>query len=113
MTARRGIVCAGNWIVDIVHDIPEWPAKSDLVVISNQSVGVGGGAANVAFNLAALKVDYPVLPAGLLGTDAYADTVLNACKAAGLPVDNLNVVQDLGTAHTHVMNVPGDSRTFF
>ncbi|MEP3640095.1 MAG: carbohydrate kinase family protein [Paracoccaceae bacterium] len=113
MAVPRGIVCAGNWIVDIVHNISAWPAKSDLVVISDQSVGVGGGAANVAFNLAALKVDYPVLPAGLLGTDTHADAVLDACKAAGLPVENLNIVQDVGTAHTHVMNVPGDSRTFF
>ncbi|MEO9822747.1 MAG: carbohydrate kinase family protein [Paracoccaceae bacterium] len=113
MTAPRGIVCAGNWIVDIVHDIPAWPAKSDLVVISDQTVGVGGGAANVAFNLAAFNVDYPVLPAGLLGGDVHADVVLNACNAAGLPVENLNIVQDVGTAHTHVMNVPGDSRTFF
>ena len=30
---RRGIACAGNWILDIVHDIPVWPEKSDLVRI--------------------------------------------------------------------------------
>ena len=52
MIAQRGIVCAGNWIVDIIHDISQWPKKSDLVNITGQTVGVGGGAANVAFNLA-------------------------------------------------------------
>ncbi len=113
MADSCGIVCAGNWIVDIVHDIPAWPAKSDLVVISAQTVGVGGGAANVAFDLAALKVDYPVVPAGVLGQDAHGEAVLLFCHRAGLPVDHLHVVPDLSTAHTHVMNVPGDSRTFF
>ncbi|MFT6121130.1 MAG: sugar/nucleoside kinase (ribokinase family) [Yoonia sp.] len=113
MESRRGIVCAGNWIVDIVHDIPSWPAKSDLVVISHQSVGVGGGAANVAFGLAALNVEYPVLPAGILGDDVHGEVVLNACHMAKLPIESLKTIPDVSTSHTHVMNVPGDSRTFF
>lgn len=111
--ARKGIVCAGNWIVDIIHDIPVWPDKSDLVKIANQTIGVGGGAANVAFDLAAIKVGYPVVPMGLLGQDLYGDTVVQACHAAGLEVDYLHIVKGARTAHTHVMNVPGDSRTFF
>lgn len=113
MAGGRGVICAGNWIVDIIHDIPEWPAKSDLVVITGQTVGVGGGAANVAFDLAALKSDYPVRPVGLLGQDEHGETVLQHCRAAGLSVDYLQSVRELRTAHTHVMNVPGDSRTFF
>jgi sugar/nucleoside kinase (ribokinase family) len=113
MAGRGGIICAGNWIVDIIHDIPEWPAKSDLVAITRQTVGVGGGAANVAFDLAGLKTGYPVLPVGLLGQDEHGETVLRHCRAAGLRVDYLKSVPELRTAHTHVMNVPGDSRTFF
>lgn len=111
--ARKGIVCAGNWIVDIIHDLPVWPDKSDLVEIANQTVGIGGGAANVAFDLSAFQVAYPVVPMGLLGQDSYCDTVLQACSKAGLPVDHLRSVSGAKTAHTHVMNVPGDSRTFF
>ena len=49
MTVQSGIVCAGNWIVDIIHDISEWPKKSDLVIITDQTIGVGGGGAIVAF----------------------------------------------------------------
>ena len=41
---RRGIACAGNWIVDIVHSIDNWPAKSDLVRITDEVEGTGGGA---------------------------------------------------------------------
>lgn len=113
MSECSGIVCAGNWIVDIVHDIPAWPAKSDLVVISNENVGIGGGAANVSLNLAALGVDYSMLPVGVLGQDEHGDTVIRLCQEAGLPIDNLLRVPEICTAHTHVMNVPGDSRTFF
>lgn len=113
MPARSGIVCAGNWIVDIVHDIPAWPAKSDLAIISNESMGLGGGAANVAFNIAALDAGYAVLPTGVLGQDEHGDTVLAMCLAADLPVDGFLQLPDVSTAHTHVMNVPGDSRTFF
>ena len=113
MTVQSGIVCAGNWIVDIIHDISEWPKKSDLVIITDQTIGVGGGGANVAFNLAALQVDYPVWPAGLLGCDTHGDLVRRACQDAGLPVEHLGTITEVCTAHTHVMNVTGDSRTFF
>ena len=109
----RGIICAGNWIVDIIHDIPTWPEKSELVVITEQSIGVGGGAANVAFNLAALGGDYPVQACGLLGQDDHGATVLELCEKAGLPTSHLRQLPDAKTAHTHVMNVTGDCRTFF
>ena len=66
---RRGIACAGNWILDIVHDIPVWPEKSDLVRITKQTSGLGGGPANVAAGLVAMGADYPVVPVGLVGTD--------------------------------------------
>lgn len=113
MNQRSGIVCAGNWIVDIVHDIPAWPDKSDLVIIAQESVGIGGGAANVALNLAALDVGYPIVPVGLLGEDEHGKTVLRICRDAGLSLDGLVQLDGVSTAHTHVMNVPGDSRTFF
>ncbi len=110
---RSGIVCTGNWIVDIVHDIPAWPTKSELVVISEQSIGVGGGAANVAFDLAALGGDYPIQACGVLGQDDHGATVLDLCEKAGLSTKHLQQLRDVKTAHTHVMNVPGDCRTFF
>ena len=47
MTERSGVICAGNWIVDLVHDIDHWPAESNLTRISAQTRGIGGGAANV------------------------------------------------------------------
>ncbi|MGL4312214.1 MAG: carbohydrate kinase family protein [Paracoccaceae bacterium] len=110
---RRGIACAGNWIVDIVHRIDSWPRKSDLVHIRAEATGVGGGAANVALDLAAFGTGLPVLPVGLIGNDLHGQTVLGTVAAAGLPTKYLSRTDTAPTAHTHVMTVPGDSRTFF
>jgi sugar/nucleoside kinase (ribokinase family) len=105
------IVCAGNWILDIVHTIETWPGKSELARILAETEGAGGGAANVAMNLAALGAE--AIPVGLLGEDAHGQRVLAACRAAGLSTRRLKTTREAATAHTHVMNLPGDSRTFF
>ena len=81
MTARQGIACAGNWIVDIVHSIDGWPRKSDLVHIRAETTGVGGGAANMALDLAAFATGLPVFPVGLVGRDLHGQTVLAALTA--------------------------------
>ena len=113
MPERSGIACAGNWIVDIVHTIPHWPKKSDLVHISREATGVGGGAANVALDLAAFGAGFPVVPVGLIGQDLHGHIVREALKRAGLPETFVKDTAAQPTAHTHVMTVPGDSRTFF
>ncbi len=113
MTATKGIACAGNWIVDIVHTIDAWPRKSDLVHIRNEVTGVGGGAANVVLDLAAFQTGLPLFALGLVGTDSHARLCHTACEAAGVDTRWLKGTEAQPTAHTLVMNVPGDSRTFF
>lgn len=110
--AAGGIVCAGNWIVDIIHTLDRWPAKGDLVHILAEACGVGGGAANVALSLAAFQTGLPLFPAGVIGCDRHGETVRAACRAAGLADTWLTGTEAAATAHTHVMNLPGDSRTF-
>lgn len=107
-----GVVCAGNWIVDIIHTLDRWPAKSDLVQILDEVEGVGGGAANVALGLAALGTGLPIYPAGLIGQDRHAATVRQALRDAGLSDAWLHATDRAATAHTHVLNLTGDSRTF-
>ncbi len=110
---RRGIACAGNWIVDIVHTIESWPQKSDLVRIKAEVEGTGGGAANVLLALTAFRTGLPLFALGLIGTDRHADTVLAAVRDAKADTTGLAQTGRAPTAHTHVMNLPGDSRTFF
>ena len=113
VSERRGIACAGNWIVDIVHTIEAWPAKSDLVRITDEVEGTGGGAANVMLSLAAFKAGLPLWAIGLVGMDRHAATLRWAVKGAGAGLDHLTETDRAPTAHTHVMNLAGDSRTFF
>ncbi|MEZ5755838.1 MAG: carbohydrate kinase family protein [Paracoccaceae bacterium] len=110
---RKGVACAGNWIVDIVHTIEGWPAKSELVRISDEVEGTGGGAANVMLSLAAFQAGLPLWAIGLVGMDRHAATVRWAVQAAGADGAQLAETDRAPTAHTHVMNLPGDSRTFF
>ncbi len=112
-TSKSGVVCAGNWIVDTVHGIDQWPQKNDLVRIDSQTVGVGGGAANVLSDLRSLGAEFPLVPVGKLGRDQYAEIILKHCREFGFPLDFLVQDDTAPTAHTHVMNLPGDSRTFF
>ena len=113
MSARAGIACAGNWILDTVHDIARWPEKSDLVEITAQRSGLGGGAANVACDLVTMGAPYPVVPVGLVGHDAAGEKALTLAASAGLATDRIRRTDRAATGETHVMNVPGDSRTFF
>ena len=113
LSRRSGVICAGNWIVDIVHDIAEWPNKNELVRILGNSVGIGGGAANVLSDLRSFEVDFPLIPVGKLGKDNYADLVFDHCRKFDFPLDFMKQDEVAPTAHTHVMNLSGDSRTFF
>ena len=111
--AKAGIICAGNWIVDIVHTAPYWPNKGDLVRLSGRQIGVGGGAANVMTNLSSFEVGLPIAAIGAIGPDENGAIIRDHCARIGVPTDHLVTVQGSLTAYDEVMNIPGDSRTFF
>ena len=113
MTDRSGIICAGNWIVDLIHDLDRWPNESELVRIGTQARSVGGGPANVITALAKLETGLPLYPMGAIGEDEYGAFILKECRHLGLPTSGLISKTDVATAHTHVMSVAGQSRTFF
>ncbi len=113
MTNRTGFICAGNWIVDLVHDIEHWPNESELARIGQQTRGVGGGAANVVTALAKLETGLPLYPMGAIGDDEHGAFILEECSRLGLPTSGLVTKPGIATAHTHVMSVAGQSRTFF
>ena len=85
MTGRSGIICAGNWIVDLIHDLDRWPNESELVRIGTQARGVGGGPANVITTLAKLETGLPLYPMGAIGEDEYGAFILKECRHLGLP----------------------------
>ncbi|TIX86780.1 carbohydrate kinase family protein [Rhizobium sp. P44RR-XXIV] len=111
--SRRGIVCAGNFIVDRVHTLSYWPEQGNLAHIVHQDVGVGGGAANVVADLASLGFPGKLGAAGCIGADIDGEIVKTRLVDAGIDIGGLQVLSGRATAHTHVMNVPGQNRTFF
>ena len=113
VTARSGIICAGNWIVDIVHKIDQWPRESDLVRINQQERDIGGGAANVISVLAKLETGLPLWPIGAIGDDENGRYITGRCVDLGLAIHLFSTKKNVATAHTHVMSVAGQSRTFF
>ncbi|MEM9584266.1 MAG: carbohydrate kinase family protein [Pseudomonadota bacterium] len=113
MSDRSGVICAGNWIVDLVHDIDRWPNESELTRIGQQTRGMGGGAANVISALARLETGLPLYPMGAVGNDEHGRFILAECQKLGLPTSGLFTKAGTATAHTHVMSVAGQSRTFF
>jgi sugar/nucleoside kinase (ribokinase family) len=113
MTQRSGVICAGNWIVDLVHDIDRWPNESELVRIGQQTRGMGGGAANVVSALARLQTGLPLYPMGAVGDDEHGAFIFEECRKLDLPTSGLRTKTGIATAHTHVMSVAGQSRTFF
>lgn len=110
---RGGIVCVGNFIVDRIHTLSYWPEQGSLAHILHQDMGVGGGAANVVTDLASLGFPGRLSVAGALGDDRDGDFVRQRHAALGIDVTGLRTLPGHATAHTHVMNVPGQSRTFF
>ena len=110
---RRGIACAGNWIVDQVYVASHWPAKGDLARIGAATVGVGGGAVNVVTDLASFGPTFPLAAIGCVGDDANGRLITAHCARIGLADMRLTTLKDIATANTLVMTVPGDSRTFF
>ena len=116
MTASKesgGIVCVGNLIVDRVHTLTYWPDEGNLAHITHQTAGVGGGAVNVACDLASLGLPARVSLAGLVGRDADAAFLLDQVWKKGVNTAAVQSLSDASTGHTHVMTVPGKSRTFF
>ena len=110
---KGGIVCAGNFIVDRVHTLSYWPKQGNLAHILHQDLGVGGGAANVVTDLASLGFPGKLAAAGCVGADIDGEIVKSCLVDAGIDVGGLMVLSDRATAQTHVMNVPGENRTFF
>ena len=67
---RCGICCAGNWIIDHVKVIGDWPPEETLVSILSEEVSAGGAPYNVSVDLAQFGLDLPIFGLGLVGDDA-------------------------------------------
>ena len=87
MSERKGILGAGNWIVDHVKVIDAWPNQDTLANIISDYRGTGGSPCNVLIDLAKLGADFPLTGAGIIGQDEPGDWILETCKNIGVNTD--------------------------
>jgi sugar/nucleoside kinase (ribokinase family) len=111
---RRGLLAAGNFIVDHVKLIDSWPSQDTLANILGQTSGNGGSPYNVLKNLARLGAPFPLEAAGLVGEDADGNFILADCAHHRIDVAQLRPTRAAPTSYTDVMTVRATGRrTFF
>lgn len=110
---RRGIISAGNWLVDTIKFIRTYPVAGNLVAIEKIESGFGGCAHNVLADLAHLESGIPLYAGGCVGNDAQGDDIMAAIERMGIDAEGMCRV-DAATSYTDVMaDMTTGTRTFF
>ncbi|MBC7981069.1 MAG: carbohydrate kinase family protein [Armatimonadetes bacterium] len=111
---RHGILAAGNFIVDRVKLIDQYPAQDTLASILSETPSNGGGPYNLLTDLAHMRVNYPLHAVGLIGDDPDGQWILDHCRENSINTDLLVATPDFSTSYTDVMTVRSTGRrTFF
>jgi sugar/nucleoside kinase (ribokinase family) len=111
---RKGILAAGNWIIDEIKVIDEFPHQDGLANILAEKSNNGGSPYNVLKDLSYLKAPFPLEASGLVGRDENGKRILEDCRSCGIDTAQLLVTDDTATSYTAVMSVAGTGRrTFF
>lgn len=114
MIDRKGILGAGNWIVDHVKIIDTWPNQDTIANIVSEYRGTGGSPCNLLIDLAKLGADFPLTGAGIIGQDEPGDWILETCKSIGVDTALIRRRGEQPTSYTDVMTVASTGRrTFF
>lgn len=111
---KSGIVAIGNWIIDHVKIIDQYPEQDALANIETQSSSNGGSAYNLLKNLAKLKANFPLHAVGLVGNDSNGQSIFQDCIEHGIDTTYLQKTNEAATSYTDVMTVKSTGRrTFF
>ena len=114
MPERSGILAAGNWIVDHVKVIDLWPSQDALAIIQSETRANGGCAFTLLVDLSRLEAPFPLAGAGMIGTDAAGDWILDVCRQKGIDIAAMERTQAAPTSYTDAMTVASTGRrTFF
>ncbi len=76
------IVLLGDINIDLVLDIPDYPAEGGEAIATAQTVAIGGSATNTAIALARAGHECRLL--GRVGRDAWGSQALSQLQAAGV-----------------------------
>lgn len=111
---RKGILVAGNWIIDQVKVIDVYPKEEALANILEEYTTNGGCAYNVTKALKRLGFAAPITAVGMVGDDENGNNILKDCLQMGVEVVNISTTNLKPTSYTNVMTVKSTGmRTFF
>ncbi|WP_194774816.1 carbohydrate kinase family protein [Pararhodonellum marinum] len=111
---RHGLIAGGNWIMDQIKIIDQYPHQDGLANIVDQSLGNGGSPYNILKNLSKLEAGFPLYGVGLIGDDIHGQAILKDCLQHGIDTTDLKITQEAPTAFSDVMSVKKTGRrTFF
>jgi sugar/nucleoside kinase (ribokinase family) len=114
MLARNGIIAAGNWIIDIVKIIDNFPAQESLSNILEESKSNGGSPYNVLKGLSNMQAPFDLEALGLVGYDGQGNFIMEDCENHNINTSQLYRTHEKPTSYTDVMTVKSDGkRTFF
>ena len=111
---RNGIYAAGNWIIDDIKIIDEYPHQDGLTNVRSVKSNNGGAPYNLLKDLSFLGAPFPLYGAGLVGDDEKGKHIINDIKNCKVDSSNLRTTEKAPTSYTDVMTVASTGRrTFF
>ncbi|MDU1951483.1 carbohydrate kinase family protein [Atlantibacter hermannii] len=113
MSERRGVIAAGNMLVDHVHQIVKWPEPGWLTEITRSERSTGGAPLNVLLTLAKMRTGLPLQAVGLIGEDHDGDYVMAMLEQYHVNRQHVQRTSFAPTSMTQVMTDPSGQRTFF
>lgn len=111
---QTGVIGAGNWIIDHVKMIDDYPGEENLANIRSEASANGGAAYNLLKDLALMQAGIPLVALGKIGQDADGEYILADCEQLGIDTAHLQVTPQYATSYTDVMtSLRSGKRTFF
>ncbi len=111
---RKGIYAAGNFIIDEIKVIDEYPREESLANILEIKTNNGGAPYNLLKDLSCLNAPLPLYAAGLVGDDEKGQFIIEDLLTCGVDTGNMQQTAQAPTSFTDVMTVaPTGKRTFF
>jgi sugar/nucleoside kinase (ribokinase family) len=110
---RRGVIAAGNMLVDHVHHIVQWPERGWLAEIIQSERATGGAPLNVLLTLAKMHTGLPLQAVGLIGEDSDGDYIMAMFDQYHVNRQQVQRTSSAPTSMSQVMTDPSGQRTFF
>ncbi len=111
---KKGIVIAGNIIIDNLKIVESYPEKGMLAKIISTDKAVGGCVSNTIIDISIIDNEMPLAAVGRVGDDDNGSYIISQFQNHNIDTSGVLVTSGVSTAFTDVMTEKiGGARTFF